>query len=551
MLTSLDITRILAESSPALVDSNIIGLEYYRKERTVQLYFKSDKRYALTLSFHPQRSGFYVLTAGRSRIDTREKYRPFAREVWDGKIIAVTQIPNDRIVEITVENRGRDWILVFEILGPNANLWLLDDRRQIIASLRRKQFTENETYSPPPLPPKLNPNRITIDDLKKLIAQNPDGNPARLMEKNIYGFDYYLASALLPDDDLTDPENLETLLRRLRQVIDAYRSRDGSIYAYYIKGKSRFYPIRVPQFEPLGKYKSVSRAQLEVLSGIKENIETESERDRTLKYIRGRIKKIRRLLKNLDRDIEEAADYERYLQFADLLKINLPKLERGLTGIEVEDLYGGGKTEIPLDPKLNGPENIEAYSRRYRKGKEGLELMIRRRENIGREMESLSEALDEFERDFEAAQNKYPELCPPAPGEPSTPSAPRLPFKEYQTSSGLTIWVGKTEADNDRLTLEYAKPYELWFHASQCPGSHVVMKYPHKNFEPSRLEIEETAMLAAWFSKARKSAKVPVSYTLKKYVRKPRGAKPGLVTIQREKTIMVEPKELDKKDTAG
>jgi predicted ribosome quality control (RQC) complex YloA/Tae2 family protein len=501
------------------------------------------------MSFHPRRSGFYVLTAGRSRLDTSEKYRPFARDTWGGTVVSIGQIPNDRIVEIEVRAGDKRWLLVFEILGPNGNLWLLDSRKSMIASLRQKKFTAGEPYAPTALPEKLDPESITADELANLFNEHPEANPARLMEKNIYGIDYYLARALIPDGDLTDETIIEKLHRRLRDVIGAYHSPDGSIYAYYIKGKSRFFPAKIPDSDPLGKYKSLSRAQRDMIDGIREDIEIESFRDRTLKHVQARIKKLKRLLTRLDTDIEEASGYERYLQFSDLLKINLSRLKRGMESIEVDDLFASeDRITIPLDSKLNGPENIESYSKRYRKGKEGLSLLKRRKENSSRELESLTEALEMFENNFDTAKNEYPELLPGPSGEPSVSVAPRLPYKEYQTSTGVTILVGKTEADNDRLTLDYSRPYELWFHASQCPGSHVVMKYPHKNFEPSKWEIEEAAMLAAFYSKARKSAKVPVSYTHKKYVRKPRGAKAGLVTIQREKTIMVEPRELKKKE---
>lgn len=547
MLSSLDITRILAESSAELVNANIIGVEYYRKERTVQVYLKGDKRNCVTMSFHPQRSGFYIQGAGRSRLDTTEKYRPFAKEVWGGTVISIRQFPNDRIVELeAIVGDGR-WFLIFEVIGPNANLWLLDSRKRMIASLRQKQFSPGTPYEPSPLPEKLDPATITPQDLGRLMAENPDMNPARLLEKNIYGIDYYLAMALLADAEGKFEIDPGIIHERLQDAVAGYQAPDGPIYAYYIKGKSRYFSVKIPGHEPLKKYKSISRAQVEVIDGIKEHVETETIRERTMKFIQGRIKKLQRLHTRLEADIKEASDYEKYLKFSDLLKINLNLLRRGLSEIEADDLFGGGKVTIPLDPKLSGPENIEVYSKRYRKGREGLAILQRRRLNTGQEIESLTEALDLFDRNFETASQEFPELLPPPSGEPAA-AAPRLPYKEYQTSTGVTILVGKTEADNDRLTLEYARPHELWFHASQCPGSHVVMKYPNRKFEPSRWEIEETAALAAFYSKARRSARVPVSYTLKKYVRKPRGAKPGLVTIRNEKTIMVEPRELQKKD---
>ena len=105
----------------------------------------------------------------------------------------------------------------------------------------------------------------------------------------------------------------------------------------------------------------------------------------------------------------------------------------------------------------------------------------------------------------------------------------------------MTIFVGRDGSDNDRTTFDFAKPYELWFHTQQCPGSHVVMKFPNKSFEPSKREIEEAAAIAAFHSKARNDTLVPVVYTERRYIRKPRKAKPGLVTVEREKSIMVVP----------
>jgi predicted ribosome quality control (RQC) complex YloA/Tae2 family protein len=125
----------------------------------------------------------------------------------------------------------------------------------------------------------------------------------------------------------------------------------------------------------------------------------------------------------------------------------------------------------------------------------------------------------------------------------TTDTTPRLPYREYTLSTGARIYVGRDGADNDSTTFQHAKPFELWFHAQQCPGSHVILKFPNKSFVPSKIEIEETASAAAFYSKARKNKLVPVIYTERKYVRKPRGAKAGLVVVDREKSVMVPPRD--------
>jgi predicted ribosome quality control (RQC) complex YloA/Tae2 family protein len=549
MVSSLDITRILAESVSSLIGGNITAIDYYRKERTVQIIIEASERLCLTFSFHPQWNGLYILSPGRSRLETTEKPRPFAREACGGDVSAIRQILNDRIVEIAVASKKNSWLLAVEALGPNGNLWLLDSERRMVASLRPKVFTVGRPYQTAALPPKFDPALITADDLRTLIQADPGLNLARLLEKNLYGIDYYLAQTILPPEASASALDFEDMHRKLQAIVRSYHTPDTPIYAYRIKERMQFYPVKLGDREPLGRYKSLSLAQREVMGTIKETTETESVRETTIKSIEARLAKAKRLLARLEADLAEAADYERYLQLADLLKINLHRLRRGLAHVRVDDLYHDGEeVDIPLDPKLNGPANIESYTKRYRKGKEGLELMTRRREITIEETKQLQAALSRFSDDFEQAVRDYPELAPQATASSAPDARPRLPYKEYQTSTGLTILVGKTEADNDRLTLEYTKPFELWFHASQCPGSHVVMKFPHRDFVPSKREIEETAALAAHFSRARTSGKVPVSYTLRKHVRKPRGAKPGLVTIEREKTILVAPRELKKKE---
>lgn len=550
MLSSLDITRILSEAENYFIGGKVIGLEYYRKERAVQLYTRLKKNYCITLSFHPVRSGFYILPAAKSRLNIPEKYRPFAPEVWSGIIEQVSQFNNDRIIEFKITKDQATFFVIFEILGPNANVLQLDDMRRIMSSLRKKSFNPDQAYQPPKLPEKLDPLEMSVEIFHQLVKSHPQTNFYRLLEKHIYGFDYYMAQAVTANiPDAENPEDhLNTIHDNIRELVSRYRAADSSIYVYRIQNRSAFYPLKLPGHNPLDKFKSLSEAQKTYLERLQDDLEDTEQREKTLKSIHNKIRKAERLTKKIEADLKEAANYEQYRQWGDLLKVNLAKLKRGMTSITVDNLYSQGESiEIKLDPKLSGQGNIEQYSRRYRKGREGLSILKRRLSNTKLELENLQKVLKDFDSNFERASQHYPELLLSPVAATFVKSVQPFPYKEYQTSTGLTILVGKSGDNNDRTTFEYARPYELWFHTSQCPGSHVVLKYPNKNFEPSKREIEETAAAAAYFSKARSSAKVPVNYTLKKYVRKARKAKPGLVLIEREKTIIVEPLEPVKK----
>ena len=123
---------------------------------------------------------------------------------------------------------------------------------------------------------------------------------------------------------------------------------------------------------------------------------------------------------------------------------------------------------------------------------------------------------------------------------PARSSAPRPPYRTYRSSGGIAIWVGRGAASNDELTFGAAAPDDVWLHARDAAGAHVVLRWPNADAPPAR-DLREAASLAAWHSKARGAAVVPVDWTRRKHVRKPRGAKPGTVILREERTIMARP----------
>lgn len=116
-------------------------------------------------------------------------------------------------------------------------------------------------------------------------------------------------------------------------------------------------------------------------------------------------------------------------------------------------------------------------------------------------------------------------------------------LREFQSSSGIKILVGQDDYSNDQLTFKVGKANDLWFHVSGSPGSHVILQCADSENLPDKDSIREAAEVAAWFSKMRKGGKVSVKYCFIKNVRNPRGAKPGTVQINKEKTIIVHPRE--------
>jgi predicted ribosome quality control (RQC) complex YloA/Tae2 family protein len=205
--------------------------------------------------------------------------------------------------------------------------------------------------------------------------------------------------------------------------------------------------------------------------------------------------------------------------------------------VQLFDFYRNSYTEIKLKETLSAQKNAEIY---YRKSKNHKIEIDKQREAIAakqKEIQKINRRIEEIGK-----QQRLKELRRYLKTEGlagKTAEAPELPFRRMEID-GFEVWIGKNARSNDLLTQKYAYKEDLWLHARDVSGSHVVIKYKAgKPFPPQ--VIEKAAQLAAWHSKRRHETLCPVIYTPKKYVRKPKGMPEGAVVVDREQVIMVEP----------
>ncbi|MBD3402595.1 DUF814 domain-containing protein [candidate division GN15 bacterium] len=557
MQTALHILALVTELKRDAVGGTIVSTEYYKKERAAFLFIKNGKSVsALGLVFHPAGAGCIFAPARKVNPDTREK--PWPIFGLDGATITDISLPVlDRIfyLSATKPETNESLQVAFEAIGPNGNLWLLDSEGNMQGTLRNRDYSAGQPYEPSPLPPdRLNPLEMTVDDLRDFLHDSDHTSLLNALDRNILGFNRTMALEVIrrADVDFVEPSELTDddiagLHRHCRDMAARFQNPETG-YLYQIRGGLEAYPFKLKSREEQPeKFKTLSLAVLELIQRRQVSREEESEQQTVTQAVARAVKRLEKRITKLEQDIRQAADYDKFKKLGELLTINRDRIKKGMERITVDDVYAEqpDPIDIALDPALPPQENIEQYFRKYRKGREGLELLERRLEISHSELDELRHMQAELERDYESARPRYAaEISSLLPKEAvKRESAPRLPYREHTLSTGLTIFIGRDGSDNDRTTFEFAKPYEFWFHTQQCPGSHVVMKFPNKSFEPSRLEIEETAAIAAWNSKARNDSLVPVIYTQRRYVRKPRKAKPGLVTVERESSVMVEPKK--------
>lgn len=267
--------------------------------------------------------------------------------------------------------------------------------------------------------------------------------------------------------------------------------------------------------------------------------------------LRKEISQREKLQHNLAADLEEHGDASEHKRIGDLLLANLGSAERQGSIVKLRDYYAEDAPLIEIEVDENKSLQEEAARRfaRYAKAKRAAQEIESRMAAIAKELRSLharQAGLEKIisDRDAPALESFFGEKKTTAEGSKAKQkSSENIPgVRRYRSSDGYEILVGRAARDNDNLTFRIARPHDLWLHAADYPGSHVVVRNPTRAEIPHRTVIE-AAQLAAAYSQAKRDAKVDVHYTQRKFLSKPKGAAPGLVRMSNFRTITVEPRE--------
>lgn len=255
--------------------------------------------------------------------------------------------------------------------------------------------------------------------------------------------------------------------------------------------------------------------------------------------------RIARRLAVQQQELDESANQELYKKYGDLISANIYRLEKGMESAELEDYYNNNKiVKIPLDKRLSPSQNAQKYYLNYRKAdiaEKKLTELVKAGKDELLYIDSVFDALTRATADAEISELRA-ELCEQGYIKASRqklkpPKA--LPPIKFISSNGYTISVGRNNKQNDKLTLKDSEKYDLWLHTHNITGSHVVIETSGEI--PPDKTIEEACIIAAFHSKAKNSTQVPVDYTQIKFVKKPVGAKPGMVIFTNNKTAYVTP----------
>lgn len=495
------------------------------------------------------------------------------KRLTGAKLKEITQYQLERVIRFTFDATDElgdkiELSLIAEIMGKYSNVIFVDGSGNVIDALKRVDMTMSSQrlvlpgveYRLPPPQDKLNPLEVTAD---VIIGRIRSSGKAQKLNKAILsavqGFSPVVCRELehltgrgaeLDTLSMTD-EQYSRLGFFLKRTLGEISDNEGvPCMVQDLNGK----PIDFSFMNILQYGTAAKTVRFESFSELLDSFYL--ERDKT-ERMRVKGQDLLRLLTNITErltrkintqkiELANSEDREPLRIKGDLLQANLYRIEKGMTEIEVENFYEENMPmiKIKLNPALTPGQNAQKYYKDYRKAKNAQQYLTVEIEKAQQELlyiDTVFDSLSRAETERELAEIKqelieggYIKRIRSRQKIKGT-----LPPLEFTSKSGLKILVGRNNVQNDKLTLKTARNYDLWFHTKDIPGSHTIIVSQGET--PDDETILYAAQLAAYHSRAKESSKVPVDYTLIKYVSKAVGAKPGMVIYKNQKTLFVKP----------
>lgn len=505
------------------------------------------------------------------------------KHIQGGVITEVSQVGFERIIRISIESYDElrtktTKYLYVEIMGKHSNIILVNQSdAKIIDSIKRiplsvsrvRQILPGNDYDLPPAQSKLSPlTDVDFDKLNEMkISFINDGKNltvSKFIYMSILGFSPVIANKIcfeleLDYDmklDTVSDENLKDIVCKVNDIIKCLM--DNNISPNIVIDRSRdkvleFSSINLSQYEnmEINKIDTVSD-MIEEYYYLKDKMERISQRASNLKKsLSLNYERVSKKIVKQKKELKDSLRADDFKKLGELVTAYIYKINQGDDEVEVEDFYNNNELiKIKLDPTMSPSENAQRYFKKYNKLKTAFEELTVLIEENEHEREYLENTLlslencDSLEELKEIREELMREGYVRTFKMPKKNIKPASEILKFMTDSGKMIMVGKNNKQNDYLTLRLADNDDLWFHTKEIPGSHVVLKCAGQNVEEQ--DIVQAATLASYYSKAKMSQNVPVDYTKKKNVKKPSGAKPGLVIYEKNKTIFVTPSDENK-----
>lgn len=499
------------------------------------------------------------------------------KHIAGGKIVDICQPNFERIIILRVESANEmgditTKNLILEIMGKHSNLILTDENGKILDSIKRvthekssvREVLPGKEYVFPPSQDKKNPLEAERGDFLFSLHLQEGRKLQEFIYQTYTGISPIMAGEICSRAGLDSSNSCqETTIEEGEKLYDAFDKTMAEIKSatyqpaiYYQKENNRIVDFAVLE---MTQFSGLQKRSFDSVSALLESFY--QERDNAA-HIRQKAHDMRRLvMSNIERCVKkkeiqlktrrETKGMDQWKKKGELLTANIYAVPQGVTTFKTIDYYESDmpEIEIAIDPAKTPAENAQKYFSKYNKAKRtlaALEIQEKQNEEELVYLESVLNALENAKDDAdlseirtELAESGFIRRQVQKKGAQKPKKSKPL---HYVSSDGYDIFVGKSNLQNDELTLRMAEPTDIWMHTKDIPGSHVIIRTNGQKELPETT-MEEAANLAAFYSKAKNSSMVPVDYTQRKNIKKPNGAKPGMVIYLTNRTIYITPDE--------
>lgn len=481
----------------------------------------------------------------------------------------IRQLSLDRVIFIDFDATNEigdriDLTVCMEIMGKHSNFILLSEGK-VVDSIKRIDFSTSSVrqilpglqYKFPPLQDKLNIETESVDSVYNRVVSYENKYLSSAVMMSVEGVSPIVAREISHRVCFGDEEvsslgdvQLEMLKNELKKMKENLHKADGFYMLITAEGKPKDLSyIDIKQYDDsfsVKKYDSASEL-LDDFYYERDRINRINHRGHELiKLMTNLVERTARKLSIQREELKKCADREQLKLYGELIVANLYQLQKGTSFYEVQNYYDDCKLiKIPCDPALSPTENQKKYYKEYRKAQTAEEMLTKLIAEGENELLYLESVLDEISRadtdsEISAIRMELSDAGYIKNIKGKKQKQPKeLPPLEFRTSDGFRVLVGRNNVQNDKLSLKVASKSDMWLHTQKIPGSHVIIFGDGRDISDEA--IEEAAVIAAYHSRARDSSLVPVDYTRVKALKKPNGAKAGMVIYHEYYSIIVNP----------
>lgn len=551
----------------------------YQPERDeIVLVVKQGGSFRLVISANSQNPRIYITKTVKENPAEPPMFCMLMRKhITSGKIKEIKSVDFERIVDIAIEARNEmgdivEKHIMCEIMGKNSNIILTDEKGKIIDSVKHVDLTVSRvrnifpglTYLLPPDADRKNPLVLNEEDFYDILTKSGEGRSIdKALTSALSGISPLLAREAAFDaigrtdlvmGEMTDDEK-RLVAKKLFEMFRKVKNNDFTSVVLYKDGDRKPMDFAVFPVKQYGEgytvkiMDSVCEAMEEFYSVRDAQERMRSRSYALLKNVTGQLERIRKKITLLHQTLKDCEEKEKYRIAGDIITANLYRMNQGDKTLVAVNYYdeAGGDITIELDEALSPSKNAQQYYKKYQKAKTAEVEAAKQIEKAREEMEYLESVVNEIE--FAATPSELDEIKEELTGSGVIKTTfTKKKQKKTKISSpdeyyyeGYTIYSGRNNIQNDYLTLKVGRANDLWLHTKNIPGSHVLVKNMGEEI-PSKV-IEAAAIIAATNSKGKNSSKVEVDYCPVSHVKKPSGAKAGMVIYEGYNTAVVTPCE--------